>query len=113
MIKLRGLVEQPDIVYVEEYTPIGICIHVITPEDSFKIKSHYNGFGWGYPGEHGNQLALAICMEYTADVLALGIYKEFREKFLDSLPQDKDFELDEEQVKDWIFDKLISPEVKC
>lgn len=73
----------------------------LTPDESMKLRTHSaEGFGWGGGGPRAAQLALAICMKYNEK--PLGIYQDFKNKFIGRMDGGKNFTLDSIDVLDWI-----------
>lgn len=59
------------------------------------------GFAWGYWGSGPAQLALAILADYLQDDdAALRYYQLFKEVVIGKLPENREWTLDGEQIKD-------------
>ena len=71
---------------------------------SQKVYNHSpDGFNWGYRGSGPAQLALAVMLELTdQDDTALRLYQKFKAEVVANLNQDEDFELEVDDVKEWI-----------
>lgn len=61
-----------------------------------------DGFNWGYSGSGPAQTALAILYHTYGREVALGHYQDFKEEFIATLPEGKDFEIDERRVDLWL-----------
>lgn len=73
----------------------------LSPERSLEVCNHSpTGFSWGYPGSGPAQLALAILLSYLPEKEAVGLYQDFKFKFIATLPEE-DFEK-ELDIREWI-----------
>ena len=77
---------------------------ILSPARSQRLWNHSpDGFNWGYSGSGPAQLALALLLEFSDDNIAPVLYQKFKAEIIAELPMDKDFELSEDLVKDWII----------
>ncbi|OPX89078.1 MAG: hypothetical protein A4E53_01686 [Pelotomaculum sp. PtaB.Bin104] len=77
------------------------------PSESQRIINHSpDGFSWGYCGSGPAQLSLAILLVFLPQACALKLYQEFKQEIISTLPSDKDFCLENEEVREWIKKKI-------
>jgi len=70
-----------------------------------KISEHYC---WGYYGQGPSQTALAILLDVTNDSdIVLKHWIDFRNEFISTFDMDRDWELDGENIKNWVNFKEI------
>jgi hypothetical protein len=76
----------------------------LSPAQSLKVLNKSpDGFAWGYAGSGPSQLALAILLALTGDEkFAKEHYQDFKSSYITKLPIDEDFELDINEVNNWI-----------
>lgn len=95
----------------------------LTPYYSQSLRNHSpDGFNWGYSGSGPAQLALALLIHFSAYSLgeqvkkvmefALCHYQAFKFNVIATLPQ-SDFELDGNEILDWIKKRKIKEEDLC
>ena len=74
---------------------------------SLKVFNHSpTGFAWGYNGSGPAQLALAILMLQLPEERAVALHQDFKRDIIADLDMNKDFEISEIIVKDWIAKKI-------
>lgn len=80
----------------------------LSPEKSQKLYNHSpDGYNWGYCGSGPAQLALALLLEYSPTVdFAVHHHQAFKFDVIAPLLQNKDFEFDDEVIKEWVKKKL-------
>lgn len=78
--------------------------HVLSPNRSQLIWNHSpDGFNWGYGGSGPAQLALALLLDVFDDAeLAQLHYQSFKATVIASLPTDGEWEIFEEQIRDFV-----------
>lgn len=76
----------------------------LSPAQSLKVLNKSpDGFAWGYAGSGPSQLALAILLALTGDEkFAKEHYQDFKSSYIAKLPMNEDFELDINEVNNWI-----------
>lgn len=79
----------------------------------FDLRNHSpTGFSWGYEGSGPAQLALALlCDVLRNDDVALGLYQEFKRRFVASLPQGRGFEITRDDVS-LVVERIIADRKK-
>jgi hypothetical protein len=84
-IKFKGIISSRRVWLNEEE---------LSPSESQKLRNHSpDGFSWSYSGSGPSQLALAICLKIYSKDIALKVYREFRDKYIATLPS-TDFEVE-------------------
>jgi len=80
----------------------------LLPDKSQKVWNHSpDGFMWGYGGSGPAQLALAILLEFTDEENAVRLHQGFKWKFIASKYIGSDFELDENEVIEWVTNQQV------
>lgn len=76
----------------------------LSPAQSLKVLNKSpDGFAWGYAGSGPSQLAIAILLALTGnEKFAKRHYQDFKDLYITKLSIDKDFELDINDVNNWI-----------
>lgn len=75
----------------------------LDPKESQGVINHSpNGFNWGYGGSGPAQLALAILLRFCRKDEAIKLHQPFKWDVIAKLPADKDFEIADSRVHDWL-----------
>lgn len=75
----------------------------ISPRKSQALYNHSpDGFAWGYAGSGPSQLALAILLELFGEEQAKRHYQQFKWDFISTLPRDKNWKIDVEDIDKWV-----------
>ncbi len=66
-----------------------------------------DGFNWGYGGSGPADLALAILADLMGEEEARKHYQAFKGEIIAELPQDADWTLTEEEIRNWLIDRGV------
>jgi hypothetical protein len=85
----------------------------LSPARSLELINHSpDGFMWGYGGSGPSQLALALMIEFCEDeAVAAQVYQDFKWDVIARLDKDRDFALDPEDIRTWIWAKRLPAKI--
>jgi len=79
----------------------------LNPKHSQNVYNHSpDGFNWGYGGSGPSQLALAILLVLVDKEQAVKFYQDFKWKFIATLNQNHNFEIEINAIREWLAVKI-------
>lgn len=71
------------------------------------------GFAWGYGGSGPSELARCILWDHLGGAPSAEMYQDFKRECIAPVPQDAFFEINSEQIADWISGWRIRQEIEA